>query len=78
MRAKPTKPIRGTTELGSSADGRRAAWGGAHLLAAAFLIAILCFFPGDLSLGQRIALAIILSIPAFILASIIKDLVKRD
>ncbi|MEM2082299.1 MAG: hypothetical protein QXK34_00990 [Candidatus Bathyarchaeia archaeon] len=79
MRAKLTEPIRRATGLGGSIEGRRMAfWGGAHVLAVALLIAILYFFPGDLSLGQRVALAIILSIPAFILASIIKDLAKRD
>lgn len=60
-------------------DGRGTAFGGrAHLLAVASLIAILCLLPRDLGLGQRIALAIILSIPLFILASIIEELAKRD
>ncbi len=65
--------------MGEAIEGRRMAFRGkAHFLAVALLIAVLCFFPGDLSPGQRIALAIILSIPASILALIIKDLVKRD
>lgn|GEM_PF-3405389 len=61
-----------------SMEERGAGLGGrSHLLIIALLIAALYFYPGDLSLGQRTALAIILAIPAFLLASIIKDLLER-
>ena len=62
-----------------SMEERGAGLGGrSHLLIIALLIAVLYFYPGDLSLGQRTALAIMLAIPAFLLVSMIKDLLERE
>jgi hypothetical protein len=48
------------------------------LLVAALLFAVLYVYPGDMSPSQRVALAALLMIPAFILASILKDLMMRN